>query len=135
MQAHYTFVPGPFREYGMYLANVALFWARVVPVSDDPDGCWEWTGGRDAKTGYGKFRLLYSGRQPHLWAHRVAYLLSRGVLPEGRRVLHRCDNPPCCRPDHLFVGTQRDNLRDMLAKGRGRWGPNRPSLQRPPPRP
>ena len=127
MQKHYAFADGPFREYGLYLANVALFWSRVVPVSEEPDACWEWSGSRDRQSGYGKYRPLYSGRDPHLWAHRVAYLLTFGELGTHVKVLHRCDNPPCCRPDHLFLGSQADNLRDMREKGRDRRGPNRPS--------
>lgn len=133
MQKHYAFADGPFREYGLYLANVALFWSRVVPVSEEPDACWEWTGSRDRQSGYGKFRLLYSGRDPHLWAHRVAYLLTHGNLDAHVKVCHHCDNPPCCRPDHLFVGSQRENLLDMLAKGRGRWKRRQASSSTPSP--
>jgi hypothetical protein len=120
MQRHSTFAPGPFRDVALGLANAYLFWARVAPVSDDPDACWEWTGARDAVNGYGKWRPLYV-RGAQVYAHRVAYFLAYGEYRIGLKVCHRCDNPPCCRPDHLFVGTQKENLQDMLAKGRGRW--------------
>ena len=51
-------------------------------------------------------------------AHRVAWVLYRGKIPRGKKVLHRCDNPPCCNPEHLFLGTQADNVADMVTKGR-----------------
>lgn len=77
------------------------------------DGCWEWTAHRD-KHGYGRIRL---NGIPAL-AHRVVYELLVGAIPEGLFALHHCDNPGCVRPDHIFLGTQRDNMRDMWKKGR-----------------
>lgn len=93
---------------------VALFWARV----EKSDGCWPWRGAR--LRGYGKFNSRTLGRQGY--AHRFAYEFARGPIPDGLQVLHRCDNPPCCNPDHLFLGTQLDNIADMVAKGRGASG-------------
>ena len=78
------------------------------------DGCWEWTASK-THDGYGKFGL--AGRMQG--AHRIAYELYVGTIPEGLCVLHRCDNPGCCRPDHLFLGTKTDNARDCINKGRG----------------
>lgn len=75
--------------------------------------CWEWLGGRDS-SGYGNIR--HEGR--NLGTHRVAYLLLVGPIPEGMRVLHKCDFPACINPEHLFLGTQQDNMDDMRAKGR-----------------
>lgn len=82
------------------------FWARV----DKSGCCWVWTGSCNNK-GYGRFDGEY--------AHRFSWRLLSGPIPDGLNVLHRCDNPPCVRPDHLFLGTVSDNARDMWAKGRG----------------
>lgn len=76
-----------------------------------PSGaCWIWTGPTN-NHGYGRF----GGSR---YAHRVSYQLAHGPIPPGMVVLHRCDNPPCVNPDHLSLGTQRDNVRDMVTKGR-----------------
>lgn len=88
------------------------FWSRVA-YGDD---CWEWTKARTT-TGYGKF---YSAGK-HWRAHRVAYELTHGAIPDGLLVLHRCDNRLCVKPDHLFLGDYRDNILDCMAKGR--WSP------------
>lgn len=78
-----------------------------------PEECWEWKYSR-IKTGYGNFHF---GRTK-LKAHRVSYLIFVGKIPDGICVLHRCDNPPCCNPAHLFLGTHLENIRDAVAKGR-----------------
>lgn len=75
--------------------------------------CWEWNGPGGFVRGYG--RCGHATR-----AHRLAYTLLVGPIPPGTCVLHRCDNPSCVRPSHLFLGTQTDNVRDMDAKGRRR---------------
>lgn len=93
---------------------VESFWARV----EKTDGCWWWRGKRDSN-GYGLLRT----RGPHrkdVRAHRVSWHLSRGPIPNGLCVCHRCDEPLCVRPDHLFLGTRRDNSQDMVRKGRAR---------------
>ena len=77
-------------------------------------GCWEWTG-PIYNGGYGR---AYAGQRKSIGAHRLAWELSRGRIPKGLCVLHHCDNRPCVRPDHLFLGTRGDNARDMAAKGR-----------------
>jgi HNH endonuclease len=94
----------------------SCFW-KMVQKSPEPDGCWTWAG-RKWRNGYGRTEMV-----PGEWsAHRAAWVVSNGTIPEGKHVLHRCDNPPCVRPDHLFVGTAKDNAQDRDAKGRGRKG-------------
>ncbi len=80
------------------------------------DGCWEWTASRN-RNGYGNFRsrTFFPGE---LLAHRISWLIHKGDIPAGLQVLHNCDNPCCVRPDHLFLGTMVDNMKDMAAKGR-----------------
>lgn len=86
------------------------FWARV----DKSGECWVWLG-RTNNRGYGKFQATY--------AHRYSWMLAHGSLPpDDLDVLHRCDNRPCVRPDHLFLGDQQDNSDDMVAKGRAATG-------------
>lgn len=92
--------------------TVQEFFARVQATG----GCWPWLGYRQ-RDGYG---LVRKKGQPAEAAHRVAYRLLVGPIPAGFVVMHRCDNPPCCRPSHLIVGTQAENLADMRAKGRDR---------------
>lgn len=89
------------------------FWQKVVKTKT----CWLWSASKN-DTGYGWFKR--DGRMRG--AHRMAYELRRGKIPSGMSVLHRCDTPACVRPAHLFLGTQADNVRDMLAKGRGNPG-------------
>jgi hypothetical protein len=78
--------------------------------------CWEWQASK-ARFGYG---LITISGKPQ-FAHRVSWLLRHGAWPT-LHILHRCDNPACVRPSHLFEGSQGDNVRDMLAKGRGAYG-------------
>lgn len=80
---------------------------------DTNGGCWLWARAADAR-GYGS--LLFNGRVTG--THRVSYILHKGEIPPGMLVCHKCDNPPCCNPDHLFLGTYRDNSVDMHRKGR-----------------
>jgi hypothetical protein len=77
------------------------------------NGCWEFTG-RLNTMGYGQ--IVYQGKFQLI--HRISWRLNKGKIPNGLFVLHRCDNPLCFNPDHLFLGTQQDNLSDMRAKGR-----------------
>ncbi len=84
------------------------FWYRVKKT----DTCWIWIGGKDTK-GYGCYSRENGGR-----AHIVAYANLVEPVPKGMCVLHRCDNPSCVRPDHLFLGTKDDNNKDRHAKGR-----------------
>lgn len=87
-------------------------WGLIKPGLSD--SCWEWCGNLD-RHGYGYFKF----KRKHRKAHRVSWEIHYGPIPEGLGVLHRCDNPSCCNPNHLFLGTHQDNMDDMIAKGRG----------------
>jgi hypothetical protein len=94
---------------------------REGPVHPKQGQCWQWLGAK-AGDGYGSFRFR------GFWsrAHRLSYSLYVGSIPEGLSVLHRCDNPMCVNPSHLFVGSQKDNVQDTESKHRG----NHPKRER-----
>lgn len=102
------------------------FWGRVQGTQNR-DACWIWTGSVHRKTGYGQF-TPQPGRT--VSAHRYAWDCANGPIPQGLCVLHRCDNKVCVNPAHLFLGTNRDNTLDMLAKGRGAVGDRHPARAR-----
>ncbi len=111
---------------------IARFCARVdtdgpVPASRPELGpCWIWTGSRLSRSGSPSCGVASLGRRGHrMLAHRFAWEITRGAIPDGLVVCHACDNPPCVRPSHLFLGTQAENLKDMRAKGRGHRNPFR----------
>jgi hypothetical protein len=88
------------------------FRARLV-IPTEPSSCWTWTGAPN-RDGYGELKV--DGRR--YMAHRRAFELFRGPIPEGKIVRHHCDNPPCCNPTHLAVGTFKDNAMDAIERGR-----------------
>lgn len=85
---------------------------------DDVSGCWEWPGSRNPQNGYGQLSSWSDGKRRVYTAHRVSFLAFVGEIEAGKHVLHKCDNRPCFNPDHLFIGTHKENMEDMSAKGR-----------------
>jgi hypothetical protein len=101
----------------------AHFWGRV----DRREGeCWFWLGAKQVN-GYGLCAVgrRDDGRQINEQTHRIAYRLTHGTIPDGMYVLHSCDQPPCCNPEHLMLGTQLDNIHDAIHKGRKVGRPGR----------
>lgn len=99
------------------------FWSKVAVES--PSECWQWKAARmrNTKFDYGIFN--FNGLKRH--AHRIAWILTNGEIPNGVCVLHKCDNPPCVNPGHLFLGSKGDNARDRETKGRShdrKWDSN-----------
>lgn len=87
----------------------------------DGDSCWLWTGSTQS-SGYGQLHQGDGENRRAFLAHRLSYEHFVGPIPADKCVLHRCDTPRCVRPDHLFLGTRRDNVADMNKKGRRRGG-------------
>jgi hypothetical protein len=101
------------RESGSTLAERLQFYSMPEPNS----GCWLWLGSV-SHWGYGEIRW----KKKNLRAHRVSWELANNqAIPDGMFVCHKCDNPGCINPTHLFVGTHQDNVDDMYRKGRGKW--------------
>ena len=97
--------------------DIDRFWGKVKKTNDQ-NQCWLWTAYRNA-LGYGVVRWMNKTSL----AHRVAWIINFGDVPEGLLVCHTCDNPPCNNPSHLFLGTNEDNMNDMISKGRQAGAP------------
>lgn len=95
---------------------------RDIGWSVKPNGCWEWNGPTN-ENGYGTFTSK-KHKMEKVRAHRVVYELFVGKIPDGMHLCHHCDNPPCVNPEHLFPGTRKDNMSDMVSKRR-HWAHNR----------
>ena len=94
----------------------AEFWSKVKIAGHDE--CWLWTGKTMGGRGDMKYGYFTDGRWTY-YTHRFAYSVGRGPIPNRAIVMHACDEPLCCNPQHLKLGTQKDNVADMMAKGRG----------------
>jgi hypothetical protein len=94
--------------------RVAPWPERLYAKIKKGDGCWEWIGGLDT-AGYGQ--LMLAGHKSAK-SHRLVWIHAYGEIPPGLQVLHKCDNRKCCRADHLFLGTNADNMNDKVRKGR-----------------
>lgn len=101
---------------GMFRGKPAeeRFWMQLKKT----DTCWLWVSNRD-RYGYGRFLGAVRGVSTK-FAHRFSYMLHKGDIPSGMLVCHKCDNPPCVNPEHLFLGTESDNMNDKISKGRHR---------------
>jgi hypothetical protein len=106
--------PRPMTAEQRHASLVARFHQNVTPGL--PDECWEWQGGRNSRNGRKTYGRLGSGQNGKVYAHRLSVELD-GRQVGDKDVLHTCDNPPCCNPRHLVVGTNEDNAQDARAKG------------------
>lgn len=101
--------PKQIEAFGVLSERPQLLWDLVDRTGD----CWLWTGSAN-EDGYGSVRVGPTS----ILAHRAAYLLRHGIIPDGLCVCHSCDTPPCCNPSHLFLDSHRGNMGDMKSKGR-----------------
>lgn len=101
--------------FGLTEEDKIRFLSYVDKKSDNQ--CWVWTAYKQS-SGHGQFRI----REKNHYAHRIAYYLAYGLFDDSLCVCHKCDNPSCCNPNHMFLGTLSDNMKDKIAKGRNTRG-------------
>ena len=94
-------------------------WRFIADRIDMSGRCWNWLGAKTGR-GYGHFGLRVNGKQFYIKAHRAAYELANGIAPGDKEVMHSCDNPSCCNPSHLVLGSHKANMTDMKKKGRAK---------------
>ena len=107
------------RKFLSSLPMIISFFSKIAVRSTN---CWEWTASTRSGSGYGQFGIDGYGE----YAHRLMWVLFNGAIPSGMYLCHTCDNRKCVNPDHLFVGTQKDNMSDCKEKGRNSFGENHP---------
>ena len=113
------FIPVP----KLNTSDIKRFWSHVdkSPGQGPKGKCWTWTGALD-KVGYARMRM----GDDLIYVHRIGFTLQFGKIPKGKRVLHKCDNPECTKPEHLFLGDMLDNTQDMCEKDRNVFGVKHP---------
>ena len=99
-----------YNAYRKSIPRSEIFWNRV----EKTDSCWMWKACTNKVYG-----IFFPAKKERWYAHRYSYFLSFGKIPENMSVLHKCDTPLCVNPEHLFIGTQQDNMKDMKNKNRG----------------
>lgn len=112
---HAVWLPNGADSVALFMTTSKRFWSKVSVLSGAE--CWLWTGAR-THNGYGKFSDGPRVSQRIVRAHRFAWEITHGAVPEGLHVLHHCDRRNCCNPNHLFLGTNEVNVKDKVGKNR-----------------